>query len=79
MFFPEGVDDEQCSSYTQQQSQGIKRKGLFINAAGGWKGGRGFGCMLKGKPIVRTKDEAGASKSQGKHCHKKRHVYTHSW
>ncbi len=36
----------------------------------GGGGGRGFGCMLKKKPIVRTKHEAGASESQDKQWQK---------
>ena len=45
MFFPEGVDEEQCSSHTQQQSKGIKREKLCINKGGG-VGGEGEGVWV---------------------------------
>ena len=54
MFFPEGVDEEQCSSHTQQQSKGIKREKLCINKGGG-VGGEGEGRGKKWKKNKKKK------------------------
>jgi hypothetical protein len=69
MFFPEGVDNEESSSYTQQQREGMKREKIKreeMKPVG--RGGGRVDCMLEGKLVVRIEDETGANQIRSKHC-----------